>query len=412
MIYSLFIYLFYAGIKLSSLWNPKAKAWINGRKDWETSLKKGVKKKENAKTIWVHCASLGEFEQGRPVIESLRATYPDSYILLSFFSPSGYEVRKNYNQVDMVCYLPLDTFSNARSFIDILKPDLIIFVKYEYWRNFFKIIHQKQISFIQISSIFRPSYVFFKWYGGQWRKSLKQIDKIFIQDKSSATLLNSISVSNYVLSGDTRYDRVVTIRDQFSPIPEMENFCKGKKVLVAGSTWEPDEQLLTQLATSIPDLYFIIAPHEIHENHLQEIEASFPDSIRFSAYKNEQKEARVLIIDNIGMLSKLYHYAACCYIGGGFGVGIHNTLEAAAHGKPVIFGPNYQKFTEAIELIEKGAGFCIQNATELTGLVKQFLNDETFREASSISAHKLVQDNSGATQKIMDYIQENRLLTN
>lgn len=412
MIYSLFIHLFYAGIKLASLWNPKAKAWINGRKNWENTLSKGFPLRSTQKRIWIHCASLGEFEQGRPVIEAIRQSYPEAKILLSFFSPSGYEIRKNYAAVDMVCYLPLDTMRNATRFLALVNPDLVIFVKYEYWPNFYKAIGQKQIPFIHISSVFRPNYLFFKWYGWQWRNMLTKIDRIFIQDKSSANLLDSIQLSNYVWAGDTRYDRVVAIRDQFTPIPEIEAFCQNKKIIVIGSSWEPDEQILSKLATSIPDLHFVMAPHEIHEQHLQKIERLFDNSIRFSQYIKEPNDARVLIIDNIGLLSKLYHYATCCYIGGGFGVGIHNTLEAAAHGKPVIFGPNYKKFVEAIELIEKGGGFSIQNANELQSLVNKLLHDETFRSSAAHAAYQLVEQNSGATKKIMHYIQEKRLLTN
>lgn len=413
MIYSLFIYLFYVVIRFSSIWNPKARAWVDGRKLWKSRLEEDFKGAKNRKHIWVHCASLGEFEQGRPLIEAIRSKWPESKIILTFFSPSGYEVRKNYAEADVVCYLPLDTKPNARSFLDIIDPDLIIFVKYEYWRNFLKIINKRNIPFIQVSSIFRPNYIFFKWYGGMWRRSLKQIDKIFIQDLSSADLLRSIGVDNFEVAGDTRYDRVVSIRDQFSPIKEIEDFCRDKKVFIAGSTWEPDELLLSELYTSNPDLYFIIAPHEIDETHLLKTEKIFPKNIRFSQYKKQgHTDARVLIIDNIGMLSKLYHYATICYIGGGFGVGIHNTLEAAAHGKPVIFGPAYKKFTEAIELIEKGAGFSIQNASALKKITADLLNDEGFRETASKTAYQMVEENSGATEKIIHYIQEKRLLTN
>lgn len=413
MIYSFFIYLFYLVIKISAVWNPKARAWINGRNQWRMPLYNRFSGTKIEKRIWIHCASLGEFEQGRPLIESLRKEYPNAQILLTFFSPSGYEVRKNYAEVDLVTYLPLDTLKNAKDFLAIVDPDLIVFVKYEYWRNFFKIIHRKNIPFIQVSSIFRPNYVFFKWYGAQWRKSLKKIDRIFVQDEASASLLHAIGISNYAVTGDTRYDRVVSIRDQFKPIAEIEQFCLNKTVLVAGSTWEPDEQILSKLANAFQSLYLIIAPHEINESHLQKIEAIFSKTVRFSSYqKNNALDAQVLIIDNIGMLSKLYHYATCCYIGGGFGVGIHNTLEAAAHGKPVLFGPNYQKFTEAIELIEKGAGFSIKNEATLIAKVDQLLHDERYRKHAEHIAYSMIQQNSGATQKIMDYIQEKRLLTN
>lgn len=413
MIYSFAIYLFYIVLRLSSLFNPKAQAWINGRKGWRSSLQAAFKEDKNRRTVWVHCASLGEFEQGRPLIEAIRAAYPKSRILLTFFSPSGYEVRKHYGEADFVTYLPLDTKANARFFLDITNPDLIIFVKYEYWRNFLKIIQKRKIPFLQISSIFRPNYIFFKWYGGMFRRSLRKIDTIFIQDEASADLLRSIDVENFNIAGDTRYDRVVRIRDQFRPIKEIETFCAGKKVLIAGSTWEPDEQILSELFKSTTDLFFIIAPHEIHESHLQRTEALFAGSIRFSTFiEKGQTSGRVLIMDNIGMLSKLYHYATFTYVGGGFGISIHNTLEAAAHGKPVLFGPNYHKFSEAIELIEKGAGFSIKTTEELISISNRLLHDEPFHTSASRTAYQMVEQNSGATKKIMQYIQEKRLLTN
>lgn len=413
MIYTFIIYLFYAGIRISSLWNTKAKAWVDGRNNWRSSLKSTFSAPKTHQRLWIHCASLGEFEQGRPLIERIRAAWPDCTIVLSFFSPSGYEVRKNYDQADYITYLPLDTKTNARDFLDIINPDLVIFVKYEYWRNFLTIIHQRNIPIIQVSSIFKSNYIFFKWYGRPFRKSLHQFNKIFIQDAGSAELLTSIGVDHFQIAGDTRYDRVVSIRDQFTPIKEIADFCTGKFVLIAGSTWEPDEQLLSELAKIHPDLYFILAPHEIDEAHLQKTETFFPDSIRFSTFKKQgQTAARVLIIDNFGMLSKLYHYADICYIGGGFGAGIHNTLEAAAHGKPVIFGPNYKKFMEAVDLINNGAGFSIKNAQELNAMVTTLMNDRGCRSNSSEKAFKLVQENSGASEKIITYIQENRLLTN
>lgn len=413
MIYSLSIYVFYGVLRFSALWNQKARAWVEGRKNWRSKLKATLPLAKTGKQVWIHCASLGEFEQGRPVIEAIRRNWPGTKIMLSFFSPSGYEVRKNYAVADAVCYLPLDTITNARDFLDLIQPDLIIFVKYEYWRNFLNIINKRNIPFIQISSIFRPNYVFFKWYGGQWRQSLKQIDTIFLQDQSSATLLKSIDLNNFQITGDTRYDRVISIRNQFTPISEIEDFCKNKQIIIAGSTWEPDEQILSKLVTNIPNLRLIIAPHETNEAHIKKIENFFPSTIRFSNYKQQQTtHATVLIIDNIGMLSRLYHYASICYIGGGFGVGIHNTLEAAAYGKPIIFGPNYQKFTEAIELIEKKAGFSIKNAEDLISIITELLNDEGFRTITSERAYRMVEENSGATQKIIDYIQEKRLLTN
>lgn len=361
----------------------------------------------------MHCASLGEFEQGRPILESLRKFYPECRILVSFFSPSGYEIRKNYPIADLVVYLPLDTPQNARDFLELVRPHLVIFVKYEYWRNFFNEIRVRRIPFLQVSAIFQPHQLFFRWYGWGWREHLRSITALFVQDKSSADLLKSIHVEQVIVSGDTRFDRVLSIRNQFVPIPQIEQFCSGRTTIVAGSTWAPDEEALAALTAVSADLALIVAPHEIHEEHLQQLEHLFPDSIRYSALDSEKTtHTRVLIIDNIGLLSRLYHYATICYVGGGFGAGIHNTLEAAVHGRPVIFGPHHQKFREAKALIACGGGFSIRYKDELIECVNGLLENKGLLLQSSQAAADYVRQNSGSTETILRFIQEKRLLTN
>ncbi len=360
----------------------------------------------------MHCASLGEFEQGRPILESIRKNYPNGKMVLSFFSPSGYEIRKDYPGADLVVYLPLDTPQNARDFLELIQPDLVIFVKYEYWRNFFQEIRARGLPFLQVSAIFQPHQLFFRWYGRGWRKHLRSMTALFVQDKSSADLLNSIEVKQVIVSGDTRFDRVLAICNTFESISKIEQFCAGRNILVAGSTWAPDELALSALAERFSDLALIVAPHEIQEDHLQQLEKLFPDSIRYSALDSDKaSHGQVLIIDNIGLLSRLYHYATICYVGGGFGAGIHNTLEAAVHGRPVIFGPHHQKFREAKELIACGGAFSIRHKEELILCVERLLENEEVLLQSSRAAADYVRQNSGSTETILRYIQEKRLLT-
>jgi 3-deoxy-D-manno-octulosonic-acid transferase len=404
--------MYSAAIGLASQWNPKARLWVDGRKNWREKLKEAMASAGGRRTVWVHCASLGEFEQGRPVIEAIRRQHEEVFIVLSFFSPSGYEVRKNYEGADHVCYLPPDTRANARDFLDLVQPSLVIFVKYEYWLNLISEIRDRGIALLMISAIFRPGQVFFRWYGGKWRKALTMVDHFFVQDDRSAVLLGQLNVNGYTKSGDTRFDRVISIRDNFTPVPGIEEFCGGSQVIVAGSTWEEDEEAWDHYANTNGELRFIIAPHEVYEGHLRSIEKLFRDTIRYSSFsKNANSAARVLVIDNIGMLSRLYHYADICYIGGGFGAGIHNILEAAVHGKPVIFGPEYEKFLEAVEMIEEGAAFSISSALELEETVKGLLADREKLACASAKARAYVEGKAGATDKIMDYIQEKRLLT-
>ena len=412
--YNIFLLLYKTGIHLSSVWNNKAKLWVNGRKNIFNRLTNELGA-HNSEIIWFHCSSLGEFEQGRPVIEKIKSQFPKSKILLTFFSPSGFEIRKDYEGAALVFYLPLDSGKNAKQFLDIVRPSLVVFVKYDYWYYYLTECRRRKISLLMISSIFRKEQAFFKWYGSLHRKMLRCFSYIFVQDSESLQLLESIRIKTATIAGDTRFDRVSEIAENFKPIPEIGEFCEGSQVLIAGSTWPADEKLIKDAAAALPDLKIIIAPHEINKEHLQELKSLFPDSIFFSELKTYDAASitrRYLIIDNIGMLSRLYHYATVTYVGGGFNRGIHNTLEAAIYGKPVLFGPNYEKFREAAGLIEAGGGICITSNAELTSQLKKILNSTSELALRSKKSFEFVQENKGATEKILSCIQENRLLTN
>jgi len=411
--------LFRAGINIASLWNKKAKLWLIGRKDLFGKMKSEIQNPKS-EIIWVHCSSLGEFEQGRPVIEELKSRYPHFKILLTFFSPSGYEVRKNYKFADWVYYLPLDSDANAKLFLETVNPSLVIFIKYDYWYYYLSACKERKIPLLLVSGIFRKSQPFFRWYGSFHKNMLQCITHLFVQDQQSELLLKTIDITNVTVAGDTRFDRVATIVESFLPIKEIENFCGNSKILIAGSTWPTDEKLIKEVLESFPDLKLIIAPHEIHKEHLISLKKLFPDSLFFSELQTlipmitgtQHLSSNCLIIDNIGMLSKLYHYATLTYVGGGFDKGIHNVLEAAVHGKPVIFGPIFRKFNEAIDLINENAGFSISNKTELEDEIRLLLNEQELYSACCKNAGNYVLKNKGATKKIMEYIQLNRLLTN
>ena len=409
ILYNLLIFLYVKLIQLFALNNAKANQWTIGRANWQSKLAKGLSSRKS-KTIWIHCASLGEFEQGRPIIESIKKIYPETFILLTFFSPSGYEVRKNYALADFVCYLPADTPKQAKQFINIVQPELVIFVKYEFWLNMLEVLKQKNIPVLLTSAIFRENQIFFKWYGGLWRNALHGFKHIFVQNQESATLLASIQLENFSIGGDTRFDRVVEIANQFIAIPQIEKFCNKKSVLVAGSTWPTDEILLSKLANAFPNWKMIVAPHEIDEIHLSNLEKSFQQSCRFSGLINlsekELESIQILIIDNIGMLSKLYNYANICYVGGGFGSGIHNVLEAAVYGKPVLFGPKFHKFDEAKALIKAGGAFTIQDEISLLNKFSDLKDNSTLMVKTGSFAGNFVHQNAGATALIIDYIKK------
>lgn len=367
----------------------------------------------------MHCASLGEFEQGRPLLEAIRNKYPDHNILLSFFSPSGYEIRKNYTGADHIIYLPMDSSRNARHFIDIYKPSLVLWVKYEYWYHYLTQLKEKNIPVLLVSGIFRSGQPFFKWYNSLWLKILGAFDHLFVQTERSYTLLEKINFSDHAsITGDTRFDRVLAIARDWQPLSEhIAEFCENHDVLVAGSTWEEDEIDLIHYARAHKNIRFIIAPHEVSKERVADLLEEFPEALLYSALANRQMgtviHTNVLIIDNIGMLSRLYNYASVAYIGGGFNdSGIHNILEAAVYGIPIVIGPVYAKFAEARALVDSGAAVSIRNAIELEAALDGFFENEDKRTECGNIAKSFVYNNQGATAAIMDYIQRNRLLTN
>jgi 3-deoxy-D-manno-octulosonic-acid transferase len=410
-LYSLGIFFLGTGIRIASPFNSKARLWIRGRKNLFVNLENQFRN-NTAKVAWFHCASLGEFEQGRPLMESFRKRNPDYKILLTFFSPSGYEIRKNYAGADFVFYLPLDKKSNAKRFVEIVKPDVIYFVKYEFWLNFLSEFRKKNIPHFLVSAIFREDQIFFKSRGSIFRGALKGFSFIFAQEKNSVELLNSIGISSVEIAGDTRFDRVGEIAANAKEIPVAKLFSGNEKnVIVAGSTWPADEEKLFPAISEAlkANWKLIIAPHELGEDHLKSIESGLITSgipenniIRFSkADEVVISNAKVLIIDNIGMLSSLYAYGRIAYIGGGFGKSIHNVLEPAVFGMPVIFGPKFEKFNEAKQLIEIGAGFGVNNESELKKIMDRILADENLLKDLSSKAYGFVQKNRGATEKIL-----------
>lgn len=403
-LYNLSIRFYQLLVFVASVFNTKAKHFYRGRVGIWEKLKSQIE--PNSEIIWVHCSSLGEFEQGRPVIEAIKQIKPNAKILLTFFSPSGYEVRKNYSGADYIFYLPLDTRSNASRFIKMVNPAMAIFIKYEFWYHYLHELREKNIPTYLVSAIFRPDQVFFKTYGGWYRKFLKSFTYFFVQNQQSKELLTQIGFSNVVVTGDTRFDRVTRIASDGKSIPIVENFASNHKVLIAGSTWPKDEDIILPLVTKFPDLKLVVVPHEVTEAHVNEILSKTPvQAVRFTKTNSEDvKQARILIVDTIGLLSSIYRYGYIAYIGGGFGVGIHNTLEAAAYGIPVIFGPNYQKFQEAKDLISCKAGFSIKTYDELVDLLNLLLLDKNFYRLSANEAKKMVNSGVGATQKILEVI--------
>lgn len=405
--YSLGIFFYGILVRIASLANSKAKLWIIGRRKLFANLETAVKK-ESKPIAWFHCASLGEFEQGRPLMERIRKEYPAYRILLTFFSPSGYEVRKNYTGADIITYMPLDTKSNARRFLDIVNPKLVVFVKYEFWLNHLEEISKRNIPHYLISATFRDDQIFFKGHGGIFRDALKNYTHIFTQNNESLKLVNNIGIKNASVAGDTRFDRVSEIAAGAKEISVAASFTHNANVIVAGSTWETDEDHLFPVMKKHfgAGWKMIIAPHEISEDRISSIENSIgierSKIVRFSKANTESiNEAQVLIIDNIGMLSSLYRYGSVAYIGGGFGKSIHNTLEAAVYGIPVVFGPMYRKFNEALGLIACKGGFGVHSQQELQSTLDDLLSNESHRTAAGKLAGDYVKFNTGATQKIL-----------
>lgn len=407
-IYNLVIGIYGLAIRLAAPFSAKARQWTTGRKDWPARLRVARQTTGEGPLIWIHCASLGEFEQGRPLIEWLKEHHPNYKILLTFFSPSGYEIRKNYDRADVVFYLPLDTPRNARRFLEIVQPQLVIFVKYEFWMHYLRGLQQKEIPHILISAIFRADHWFFKSYGAPFRRFLAGFDQLFVQDEASRQRLETVGLSRVTVAGDTRIDRVLAIAGQNRRFPLIDAFVGESPVLVVGSSWSPDEALLVPFFNEqLPAGWkVIIAPHEIKEEKIKALEGALQlPSVRFSRGNPEDMAGkRVLIIDNIGMLSALYGYGRLAYIGGGFGAGIHNTLEPIAFGLPVFFGPKYHKFTEAVSLVRTGGAFAVETTGEFQRLFAELQNEEQYDRAAQ-AARGYVEQNQGATQRIGEYLQ-------
>ena len=415
MIYNIVIYFVLLGIAIASLFNEKVRKMWRGEREAFKILKQKVD--PNAKYIWFHAASLGEFEQGRPLMERIRKDYPQYKILLTFYSPSGYEVRKNYEGADIICYMPVDTRLNAIRFLRLVRPVMAFFIKYEFWSNFLHILKYRNIPTYSVSSIFREDQVFFKWYGRSYAGVLKCFTRFFVQNEESKRLLEGIGITAVDVVGDTRFDRVLQIKEAAKHLPICEAFRTGVassqsadvphhdfKVFVAGSSWPPDENIFIPFFNEHKDWRLLIAPHVIAEEHLKLILSLVKGKkvVRYTQTTPEEAaEADVLIIDCFGLLSSMYNYGDVAYIGGGFGVGIHNTLEAAVWNMPVIFGPNNKKFQEAQGLLKSGGGFEINTYEDFSGLMGSLMNDETFLKQAGDKAGAFVAHLAGATDKVL-----------
>lgn len=415
MIYNIVIYFVFWGIAIASLFNEKVRKMWRGEREAFKILKQKVD--PNAKYIWFHAASLGEFEQGRPLMERIRKDYPQYKILLTFYSPSGYEVRKNYEGADIICYMPVDTRLNAIRFLRLVRPVMAFFIKYEFWSNFLHILKHRNIPTYSVSSIFREDQVFFKWYGRNYAGVLKCFTRFFVQNEESKRLLEGIGITAVDVVGDTRFDRVLQIKEAAKQLPICEAFRTGVassqsadvphhdfKVFVAGSSWPPDENIFIPFFNEHKDWRLLIAPHVIAEEHLKLILSLIKGKkvVRYTQTTPEEAaEADVLIIDCFGLLSSMYNYGDVAYIGGGFGVGIHNTLEAAVWNMPVIFGPNNKKFQEAQGLLKSGGGFEINTYEDFSGLMSSLMNDETFLKQAGDKAGAFVAHLAGATDKVL-----------
>lgn len=408
LIYNFSIYVYAALIRVASIFNPQAKQFLTGRRGQFRKMKAAVGASDEV--VWFHCASVGEFEQARPVIEVFKKSYPNYKILLTFFSPSGYELRKNYELADYVFYLPMDKAANARKFINIFHPRLAIFIKYEYWFNYIDEIYKAGIPLFFVSAIFRSQQHFFRFYGGWFRKQLRKVTWFFIQNETSDRLLSQIGIQNYELSGDTRFDRVLKVLDSPFELPEISLFKGNNELLVAGSTWPPDEDILLSYLNGKPKNFkLLLVPHKIDENHIAEIMKKFDgfSPLRYSQSKEKKlSESSVLVMDKMGLLSGLYRYADLAYVGGGFGVGIHNLLEAAVYGLPVLFGPNHEQFQEANDLLALGGGYCVKNTKNFQDITDHLRNDSTSYKRASAASKGYVRENSGATGKVIIKMKE------
>jgi 3-deoxy-D-manno-octulosonic-acid transferase len=413
LLYRLFIHLYQLAVTVISPFNAKARLWIQGRKNLLQRMQSAIE--PSGKLIWMHCASLGEFEQGRPVLEQIKKNHPAYKILLTFFSPSGYEVRKDYTEADHIFYLPIDTKENAERFYDIVKPSLVMFIKYEYWFYYLYEAKKRKIPLILVSGIFREDQPFFKWYGKLHREMLQNFSWLLVQNGTSKDLLDTIGYNkNVVVSGDTRFDRVVEISESFVPIDLVERFCGNADVIVAGSTWTEDDKELAHYANTNRQIKFIIAPHNINDLRLNECKRYYHHSVKYSDVHNglSMPGANVLIIDNVGMLSRLYKYATVCLVGGAFGGGgVHNVLEAAVYGKPVVYGPEYDEYAEAVELVEAGGAFSVETALELEQTFNLLMQKGSAYFSACEASYNYVQRKKGATGNVLELLYEKHLLT-
>jgi 3-deoxy-D-manno-octulosonic-acid transferase len=406
LLYNLSIHLYYIMIRIAALFNKKAKLWVRGRKNIWTAIAAKVDPSE--KNAWFHVSSLGEFEQGRPLIEEFKKKYPAYKIILTFFSPSGYELRKNYEFADAVFYLPSDTPRNAAKFVNHVNPSIVFFVKYDFWFNYIRCVAEKNIPLIYVSALFRRKQHFFRWYGGWFRKHLNYVKHFYVQNSVSEELLKSIGIKQVSISGDTRFDRVYSITQNVKPFPMIQKFCEGSGIFICGSTWPPDEELILPLINSGNTSFkFIIAPHIVEKVHIAAITAKLtvPYILYSEIEKHDMRDFKVLIIDCIGILSHVYQYAHIAYIGGGFGSSIHNIQEPSTFGMPVLFGPKYHKFSEAVDLIAEGGAYCVKGKEDLNSAVQKFINEpELLKKASEISRNYIIR-NIGATEKILKGIE-------
>ncbi len=402
LLYTLGIHFFGLLARVAAWFKPSARSWVEGRRHWHERIEADIKK-GNRNRVWFHAASLGEFEQGRPIIERVREDYPDLSILLTFFSPSGYEVRKDYDKADHVHYLPLDTPANARKFLDTVQPKLAVFIRYEYWYNFLRAMFRRDIPVVMASAIFREGQIFFKPYGTWSRQALRRIAHFFVQNEESLELLDSIGIRNREMSGDTRFDRVWDAAQEEREFPLVERFIAGRTCLMAGSTWPFDDRLLEEILPAFPDLKFVIAPHHVDEANIRRIVDLFGGRPALYSKGEAQELAgrQVLVVDTIGILTYLYRLADLTYIGDGFGAGIHSILEPAAFGMPIFFGPNYRNFQEAVDLVERKGVFAVKDRDELIGAIRRFVDDEGARQAVGQICRDYIREKKGATERVM-----------
>lgn len=411
LLYSLLINTVMPILHIVALFNKKMKLFVQGRKSVFSTLQEKIRPTD--KVIWFHAASLGEYEQGLPVMEKMRMLYPSHKILVTFFSPSGYEVRKNTTAADVVVYLPMDTFTNARKFLKLAHPDIAFFIKYEFWPNYLFELGQANVPTYLISGIFRPNQVFFKWYGSLYRKAFKAFNHFFVQYESSKQLIAPIGFTNVTVSGDTRYDRVSRILEQDNHLAFIEDFTDGKTTVIFGSSWPKDEEMFIGFINNQPNTKFIIAPHTFGESHMESLKQNITKPTMFFTEKEGKnlKEYEVLIIDTIGLLTKIYSYADVAYVGGGFGTsGLHNILEPAAYGVPVVIGPNHEKFPEAKQLSDAQGCIVVHDQTETEAVLSRLTTEEKYRSTVGKNAGDFVKRNRGAVHTIIKHIQDEHSL--